>query len=137
MYLPFIFFFLSLSGIIVMIGRELILIKNGQAIAVEHSHPFVADIQKIKHLIFKNSKKFGYAILFVTLKFFIKSSNFIKTKSIILIEKIKNKIKKKNNILNNETIEKKEVSGYLKVISEYRQKIKKIKHIIKEEEGIE
>jgi len=120
-----------------MIGRELILIKNGQAIAVEHSHPFVADIQKIKHLIFKNSKKFGYAILFVTLKFFIKSSNFIKTKSIILIEKIKNKIKKKNNILNNETIEKKEVSGYLKVISEYRQKIKKIKHIIKEEEGIE
>jgi len=137
MYLPFIFFFLSLAGIIVMIGRELVLIKNGQVIRVEHSHPFVGDIQKIKHLTFKKSKKFGYAILFVTLRFFIKSSNFIKTKSIILIEKIKDKVKKKNNILNNETTEKKEVSGYLKVISEYRQKIKKIKHIIKEEEGIE
>ena len=57
-------------------------------------------------------------------------------------------INAKNLILNNilkkhafkekplEETEKKEVSGYLKVISEYRQKIRQMKHRIKEEEGI-
>ncbi|HBP27713.1 TPA: hypothetical protein DD445_02915 [Candidatus Nomurabacteria bacterium] len=120
-----------------MIARELVLVRNGQVSAVEHSHPFVPDLQRIKNLTFKKSKEIGYIILFITLRFFIKSSNFIKTKSIIYIKKIKDKISKKNSISNNETIQKKEVAKYLEIISEYRQKIKKIKHIIKEEEGIE
>lgn len=119
-----------------MIGRELVLVRNGQVAAVEHSHPFVGDLQKIKDLTYKNTKKLGYVVLFITFRFFIKSSNFMKTKSIIVIEKIKDKIKKKNNTLTNKTTEK-EVSKYLEVISEYRQKIRRIKHIIKEEEGIE
>ena len=48
MYLPLIFFFLSLIGIIVMIWRELVLVKNGQVIKAQHSHPFVPDLQKNK-----------------------------------------------------------------------------------------
>jgi hypothetical protein len=135
MYLPLILFFLSLTGIIVMIWRELVLVRNGQVATVEHSHPFVPELQKIKHLTFKGAKKFSYAIVFVTLKFFIKSSNFIKINSRMLKEELKKKLSKNKSI--DETIEKREVSKYLKIISEYREKIRKMKHRIKKEEGIE
>jgi hypothetical protein len=135
--LSLILFFLSLSGIIVMIGRKLVLVKNSPAIEIQHAHPFVPDLQKIKHLTFKNSKKLGYIALFITLRFFIKSSNFIKTKSIFLIKELRNKFRKNKKNLTNELTEKKEVSKYLKMISEYRHKIREIKHKIKEEEGIE
>ncbi len=137
MYLPLIFFFLSLTGIVIMIWRELVLVRNGQVIATRHSHPFVPDLQKIKHLTFKNGKEFGYVAVFMTLRFFIRSSNFIKTQSVIIIKDIKNKLKKLRKNVPDEIIEKKEVSKYLKVISEYREKIREMKHKIKEEEGIE
>jgi hypothetical protein len=136
MSLSLILFFLSLFGVITMIGRELVLVRNGQVAKTEHSHPFVPDLQKIKHLTFKNGKKFGYTAVFVTMRFFIKSSNFIKVTSVILLKELKNKLKNKNSSLS-ETAEKKEVSKYLKVISEYREKIREMKHKIKEEEGIE
>lgn len=137
MYLPLIFFFLSLTSIIIMIWRELILVRNGQVAIAQHSHPFVPELQKIKHITFKKSKKFGYTIIFITLRFFIKSSNFIKTKSIVLVKEISNKLKKLRNNSSEEITEKKEVSKYLKIISEYQQKIREMKHRIKEEEGIE
>jgi len=137
MYLPLIFFFLSLAGIVIMVWRELVLVRNGQVIATRHSHPFVPDLQKIKHLTFKNGKKFGYVVVFVTLRFFIKSSNFIKTKSIVLTKEINNKLKKLRNNASDEIMEKREVSKYLKLISEYQQKIREMKNRIKEEEGIE
>jgi hypothetical protein len=137
MYLPLILFFLSLTGIVVMIWRELVLVKNGQVAITQHSHPFVPDLQKIRYAILKNTKKFGYVIIFVTLRFFIKSSNFVKTTSKILAEEIKSKLKKRNDKPSNEPEEKREVSKYLRIISEYRQKIREMKHKIKEEEGIE
>jgi len=137
MYLPLILFFLSLAGIIIMVWRELILVKNGLVGKTQHSHPFVPDLQKIKYLASRGTKKLSYVTLFVTLRFFIKSSNFIKIKSIVFIREIKSKLKKFRKNTSDETAEKKEVSKYLKIISEYRQKIRKIKHRIKEEEGIE
>ncbi len=136
MYLPLILFFLSLAGIIIMVWRELVLVRNGQVTTAHHIHPFVPDLQKIKYLTSKGTKKLSYLTLFVTLKIFIKSSNFIKTQSIILIKELKNKLKKNNENSLNER-KGKEVSKYLKIISEYQQKIRKIKHRIKEEEGIE
>jgi hypothetical protein len=137
MYLPLILFFLSLAGIIIMVWRELVLVKNGQVAITHHVHPFVPDLQKIKYLTSKGTKKLSYITLFVTLKIFIKSSNFIKIKSKMFIKKLKDKFKKSNDNSLGETTEKKEVSKYLKIISEYQQKIRKIKHRIKEEEGIE
>ena len=137
MYLPLIFFFLSLVGIIIMIWRKLVLVKNGLVATTQHSHPFVPDLQKIKHVTFKSTKKISYVVIFVTLRFFIKSLNFVKTKSIILIKELKNKFKKNNGNSSDNTTEKKEVSKYLRIISEYRHKIRQIKHRIKKEEGIE
>jgi len=137
MYLSLIFFFISLAGIIIMIGNKLALVRSGQVIEIQHPHPFVPDLQKIKHLTLKGTKKFGYVALFVILRFFIKFSNFIKTNSLILIKRLKDKLKKNKYNTSDEIIEKKEVSKYLRIISEYRHKIKEIKHKIKEEEGIE
>ncbi len=135
MLLPLILFLLSFLGIIIMISLKLTLVRNGQIAKVQNIHPFENDLEKIKHSTFKNTKKFGYMALFVTLKFFIKSSNFIKIKSKIFAEELKNKFNKNKN--GDETTGKKEVSKYLKTISEYREKIRKMKHKIKEEEGIE
>ncbi|MFA5095352.1 MAG: hypothetical protein WC447_01685 [Candidatus Paceibacterota bacterium] len=136
MYFPLILFFLSLIGIIIMIWRELVLVRNGQVATAQHSHPFVPELQKIKHLTFKNIRRLGYLTIFVTLRFFIKSSNFLKITSKMLLEELKNKLKKNKNSSLDGTIEKKEVSKYLRIISEYQQKIRKMKHKIKEEEGI-
>jgi hypothetical protein len=120
-----------------MLKRKLTLIANGHTVKIQHAHPFVPDLQKIKHITFKSTKRFGYVTLFITLRFFIKSSNFIKTKSKIIIKELKNKFRKNKENYADEIIEKKEVSKYLKVISEYKDKIRKIKDVIKEEEGIE
>ncbi|MCM2339437.1 MAG: hypothetical protein NDI62_03210 [Burkholderiales bacterium] len=138
MYTPLIFFFISLAGIVIMIWRELVLVRNGTIIKAQHySHPFVLDLEKIKYLTYKNLKRFSYIALFVTLRFFIKSSNFLKTKGKITLEKLATKIRKSKLGRKSEALEKKEVSKYLRVISEYRQKIRQMKHRIKEEEGIE
>ncbi len=137
MYLPLILFFLSLVGIVIMIWRELMLVRNGQVATTYHIHPFVPDLQKIKYLASKGAKKLSYLTLFVMLKFFIKSSNLIKTKSIVFIKELKDKFKKRNGNSSDDTTEKKEVSKYLRIISEYQHKIRKIKHRIKKEEGIE
>jgi hypothetical protein len=121
-----------------MLKRKLALVASGHSfVRIEHAHPFVPDLQKIKHVAKKNAKKVGYISLFLILKFFIKSSNLIKTKSKILIKELKKKFRKNKENYADELIEKKEVSKYLKVISEYKDKIRKMKDVIKEEEGIE
>ena len=137
MPLPLIFFFLSLVGIIVMIWRELVLMRSGQVMIMNHQHPFVLDLQKIKRITFKSIKRFIYVTLYVIFRFFIRFSKFIKTMSKIFIKELKYKFKKNKNNLSREIAEKKEASKYLRVISEYRYKIRQIKHRIKEEEGIE
>ena len=131
-----ILFFLSLIGIILMIGNKLVLIKNGQVVKTQHLHPFALDLQRIKYSIFKNIKRFGYKTLLALIRFFVKFSNFIKIKSKILIKEFEKKFQNNGNF-SSEVMKKKEVSKYLKVISEYRHKIREMKHKIKEEEGIE
>lgn len=137
MNLSLILFFLSLTGIIVMIWRELVLVKNGQAARMQHQHALATDLQNLKHLTIKNTKKFGYIAVFEILRFSIKSSNLIKVKSKLIINELVKKFTKNKEDSLEEVLEKKEVSKYLRVISEYRQKIRQMKHRIKEEEGIE
>lgn len=134
MYFLIILLFISFAGAVAMIINKLMLIKNGSIPLASHSHPFVPELQKIKYIAFKNMNRIGYVTVFFTLKFFIKSSNFVKMKS-KEIKKIISEKFERSEIPPEEN--KKEASNYLKVISEYRHKIRKIKHMIKEEEGIE
>lgn len=138
MYFFFILFFISLAVITLMIGRKLLLINKGE---VPHIHYVdeiflskILDFNKIKYLTIENLKKTEYILIWITIRTYLISKNFINKKKKDIAEKIKNKLNKNRdeNILK----EKKEVSKYIKIISEYRQKIRKIKHKIKEEEGI-
>ena len=136
MPIPLILFLISLAGITVMIGRKLSLVRSDQMVKVMHPHPFVPELQKVKKITSKGAKRLGYIMLFVTLRFFIKSSNSIKVKSRLLIKELNDRLKKASSKSADGT-GKKEVSKYLRTISDYRQKIRKMKHMIKKEEGIE
>ena len=74
-------------------------------------------------------------MIWIIVRTYLISKNFINNKRKEITEIIKNKLH--NNHNENILKEKKEVSKYIKIISEYRQKIRKIKHKIKEEEGLE
>lgn len=132
MYISLILFFISLFGIGIMVGHKIFLIRNGQLVKAEHHHIFIPDLEKMKHTGLRNAKKAGYIGTFIILRLSILSSNFIKTKSLALFKIVKEKINPIEKIT-----EQKEVSKYLKAISEYRRKIRQMKHKIKEEEGIE
>lgn len=130
-------FFLSLSGIIYMIGSKLILLKHGEVVIQKHIPIKIPDAEEFKYIFIKNTRRYGFILLVITLRISIKSSYFLKKKfkeiKDIVIEKIKKIITGKKH----EILEEKEVSSFLKTISDYKSKVNRIKDRIKEEEGIE
>lgn len=94
MPIPLILFLISLFGITFMVGRKVALVRNGEVVRVIHPHPFVPELQKIKKLTSKGSKRVAYILLFIILRFFIKSSNFVKTESKMLMNRLIEKIQK-------------------------------------------
>ncbi len=127
-----ILFSLSLFSIIFMLGRKLRLIRNGQVVEVEHSHIFVPDLQKIKLLSLEKIKRYEHQVLVAIVRFSIQSSNFLKSNYQIAKIRIKDIINKDKDRLNR--FEKQEVNKFLKMISDYKDRIRHIKHKIKEEE---
>ena len=112
MYLLFILFFISLAGIMVMIGRKLAPIRKGEiAIEENYAHPFIPDIQKIKEITHINIKKYGHVTLVTSLRFYIRGTKILRNK----YEEAKIKIKRlgKESHINSE---KKEISKFLKII---------------------
>jgi hypothetical protein len=128
MYILVILFFASLFSIVFMIGRKLAFLKNEQALNHEKDLFELVYFIKIKHKIVINFKKHGYTLLVLIIRFYVQSMNFLKRKYV----EIKNKISMKTE---NNT-EKKEVSKFLKIIKDYKHKIREIKHNIKKEENL-
>ena len=123
-----IIFFISLAGISVMIGRKLILLKRGQIQSTEKISFEIPNSEEIKYFAVKNTKRYGHLTLVLILRFSIQSSNFLKRKH----KEIKIKIE---NIINRYFPQKeKEVSKFLKMVSDYKNKITKIRNKIIEEE---
>ena len=121
-----------------MIWREMALVKNGKVALAEHAHPFVPDLEKVKHHGGKFLRRTAYIAVYASIKSYLLSKRFIKEKSKLLFKKLAGLMKKESENISEEfTKEKKEVSKYLKIVSDYRQKIRKVKQEIKEEEGIE
>jgi hypothetical protein len=119
-----------------MIGRKLVLLKNS-TLSVNNKKPIIKipNLQEVRYTVSKSSKRYGFISLVIILRISVLSSHFLKKtyvtgkeKTIYLIQKYI--FKRKGNQI-------KEASKFLKAISDYKQKIKKIKHRIKEEEGIE
>lgn len=131
MYIFLILFFISLLAIIAMIGRKLVLLHKGDIEIAEKNAFEVPHLEKVKHFTVQSMRKLGHAALVTTLRFYIRSMNFLKDK----YEKIKTRIKNKSRI-NSITGERKEISKFLKIIGEYKQKIREIKHRIRKEEDL-
>lgn len=133
MYTLVTIFFASLLGIIIMIGRKLALVGDGANLDKDYTHPFVSDLQRLKHFAVDGLHKYGHLSVVLILRFYVKFSNFLK----LQYEEIKIKLAdlNKKNGKNGDPVEKVEVSKFLKLVSEYKNKIREIKHKIHEEEN--
>jgi hypothetical protein len=113
-----------------MVGRKLVLLQN-RVVFQEETIVKTPSLEEWKHLTITNVKKHGYIGLVATIRFYVRSTNFLKNK----LEDLKTKVKSINGKKLREE-EKREVSGFLKMISEYKQKIRHIKDKVKEEENL-
>jgi hypothetical protein len=118
-------------GITFMIERKILLLQNGKIIQPEKNLLATPFLEEWKHLTVKKIKEHSYKGLVGTIRFYVRSANFLKNKYEEVKIKVKNIHYKKLNIE-----EKKEANNFLKLISEYKQKIREIKHKIKEEENL-
>ena len=130
-YFLLILFFASLLSIIIMMGKKLAVLKNEQILNQEEILFEIPYLKEIKHITIKNVRKHGYAGLVTALRFYIRFTNFLKDK----YKEIKVKIENKSNE-NHANGEKKEISKFLKIIGDYKNKIRDIKHKIKREEDL-
>ena len=127
-----ILFFASLLAIAAMFWRKLFLLQNGRiqsgaqtASEAPTETPF---LERAKTFAVQNLKKYEHIILVETLRFYIRFSNFAKDRYL----RIKRTILRKRI-----GHEKKEISKFLKIVAEYKHRIRDIKHkIVKEEENL-
>lgn len=134
-YFLLILFFGSLAGITFMIGRKFMLIQDGQILNLNKEDVFLKTqyIENLKHATIKNTKKHGYVLLVALIRIYFRSANFLKNKYHELKNKIKEVRQKRRNHLQEE---KRGASSFLKMVSEYKNKIRKIKEQVKEEENL-
>lgn len=130
MYILLILFFTSLFFITFMIGRKLVMLEHQQILNHEEVLFELPFLKQIRHLTVKSVKKHGYTLLVATVRFYIRTINFLKYKYEEIKIKVKNRSKK-----NHPNSEKREISKFLKIMGEYKQKIREIKHKIKKEEN--
>jgi|SRR6185369_10346841 len=131
MYFLLTLFFISLVGIIVMIGRKVVKLQNGQVVLHQENFSQAPVIEELKEFTIKSLKKHSYAGLVGTIRIYVKTSNILK----IWYQGLKVKVVKMLT-KNKEGEEEREVSGFLKMMSDYKKKIRRIKRKIKEEEEI-
>lgn len=131
MYFILILFFISLFGIAFMIGRKLIKLQRGEIVAGEKVSLEIPYLGEIKQITIQNIKKHHHIGLVAIIRFYVRASNFIKSKYQVAETKMLDILTKNSN---GDFGEKRETSKFLKVISEYKHKVRELKHKIKEEE---
>jgi len=130
MYFLLILFFGSLFGIVFMIGKKLPILQNIETLYKDETFDG-SYLEEWKYFFVQSVKKYSYLGLVATVRFYVHSALFLKRKYQEAKDKIEAIRAKKLNI---GEIEKKEASKFLKMISDYKHKIRRIKHHIKEEE---
>ncbi len=133
MYILFTLFFVSLLGIIFMIGRKLLLIQNGYVFKEE---TFALDgkyLEELKTKTVRSIQKLGFVTLVITIRIYVKVSNFFQSEFKEALEKIRNMRAKKSDGI---TIKIKRENKFLKMVSQYKRRIKKIKEKVKQEESL-
>src|SRR5258708_2174422 len=134
MYILFILFFTSLLGILLMIGRKLLVLENVGELE-KRELPFRMGHMEEMRIIGRDMiKSYGYAVLVLILKLYIKTLNLGR----YAYERSKGEIKinvDKWNKKRQDAMGDKRESKFLKMIGEYKEKIREIKHKIIEEEA--
>src|SRR3989338_8732371 len=128
MYL-LIIFFISLIGAGAMIGRKVVMLRRGEVKEEGEMLIKIPPLSHVENATLEGLKIWGDALLVVTVKMYVQSVNLVKS----LYGQAKSNLKKIINTYyrpNGEEGEK-EVSKFLKMISTYKNKIRKIKHKIK------
>lgn len=125
-------FFGSLLGIIFMIGKKLILIQNGQAPEYPEANNG-QEWEEFKHEALKGLKRLGYALLVEAVRLYVKLVSYLKNLSRMIIIKIQKVYYKKSKT---GTGEPGESSKFLKMVGQYKRKLRRIKEKVKEEENL-
>ena len=132
MYLLLTSFFLSLLSILFMIGKKVAWVRDRHIVVKENqTNPLAPDLQKIQNTALDGLKNLGKLVIFTILKIYVKLGNFLKNKYSELKTKIKNL---KNQNQTNSGLLGIETNKFLKVVSEYKNKLSKMKNNIDEEE---
>ena len=134
MYILLSLFLISLIALTIMFSRKLVLLKN-QGIQIEQVEGVILElpfVKEIKHLTIRQLKRYGYIGVVTSIRLYFRGVNLAKVE----YNKIKEKLSSvdKSKWIND--MEKREVNKFLKVVSNYKHKIRQIKHQIKEEENI-
>lgn len=131
-YFLLILFFGSLLGITFMIGRKLIILQNGQFFHHREETFYKKEhLEEWKNSIVQNIKSYSYKGLVGTIRLYVRLINFLNKKYQETKIKLKERRERKLSENGNGKVEP---NKFLKIISEYKHKIRKIKHQIKEEE---
>ena len=112
-----------------MIERKLILLKKGHLTTGDKFPIEIIDSKDVKAVVRKKVRIFIHIALIIIFRVYIRGTNILKEyyqkfKNFIMIYVFRDKRDGENR----------EVSGFLKMMSEYKQKVRKIKHRIHEEE---
>jgi hypothetical protein len=134
MALILILFFISLLGIIIMLGRKISLLRAGSTPAETETPLPVPNLEKIRESAERNARRYGYLALVALIRLQVRVSNFLKVKWGTLREKIKNALarRKKTN-----GSARPEVNKFLRMMSDYKEKVRRIKHRVHQEENEE
>ncbi len=95
----------------------------------ERSLPEFIYLKEIQETTVHNAKRYGYVALVITIRLYMRVMNYFKNK----YQNIKTKIQARSLANDND---KKEISKFLKIITEYKQKVREIKHRIRKEESL-
>jgi len=131
MYNLFILFFGSLIGIAFMIGRKLIMVRNGR---VENTNEVTSGapiLEELKQTVLKRARVLSHVLLVETIRLYVRTGKLLGDVYQELKTRIKNSGSRNSN---GEEKANRPPSGFLKMITDYKQKIRRIKRRINEEE---
>jgi hypothetical protein len=128
-----ILFFVSLVGISFMLIRKVSFVRGHVTPPLQIlDHPFIPDIETVKNITSTHAKKIGFLTLILLIRYYVKISIWLRVKYEVIKMRVKNFRSKKNE--NGEVITEAEENAFLKMMSEYKHRIREIKACIHEEE---
>ena len=134
MSLFLVLFFISAMGLSILIGRKMYVLRHTE-VHVPKDLDFtidVPDFEDVKHVFITKSRRYGYVALVITIRLYVIGTHAAKQNIRKLTQLIKDRVHKRQIKPKAQKPENK----FLKRITEYKNKIERIKDRIKTEEGL-